>query len=468
MNLTLSNIKYINPALKFTIKEYLSSDDKILLYEMLIFCSISSQIKMSCSSLDIAAFKQLKLFCKELNISLKSYVSYAYTYIAKYHVKGHRLSISYFLNDKVVKYVGSKLSAFEDTNNLFYSYLLDDILLTEKLIRDNIEPGKTYLNSLIYQFNNKKVSKYFILYKKFTKSAALLTLTLDKNLATFLEILEPFFIHFLNSKCIYTPYNISTWNNSKLEDYKFCPVFFKDRYVARELPESILFNESTKLGTRLHKIFEDLFTKYNKSNKPESIQEIAIKYFKSKPFLTSLTDEIKKDHLNFIQSLFLGSSPFFSQFILPESKILIEHTMKLVASNEITFQGTADLIIINKDIAYLFDYKSSKLDEKYLEENNKKYTKQLSLYSKLLQNEYPEVKKVVPYIIYTRGLIQPVSIIEDIVSQRIEVIKSITSALSSGILFENKQSCFLCRHPNCKLRTRESIWNEDGTKKKKN
>ena len=133
-----------------------------------------------------------------------------------------------------------------------------------------------------------------------------------------------------------------------------------------------------------------------------------------------------------------------------------------------TFYGTADLIIINDNIAHILDYKSSKLDEKYLEKNNTKYNKQISLYAQLLKASYPKLESISGTIIYSRGLIYPFpSLNLNIGVERSLDIDKIKTTLKSGIILPNTKSCFLCRHPNCLFRTRESIWDINGNRKKK-
>ena len=134
----------------------------------------------------------------------------------------------------------------------------------------------------------------------------------------------------------------------------------------------------------------------------------------------------------------------------------------------IMFYGTADLILINGTTAYVLDYKSSKLDPKYLPKNNAKYHKQLSLYAKLLRQEMPELTEVSGTVIYTRGLIHHFDDMNNNIHiERALDIQAIKKTLDSGILVPNTNSCFLCRHPACKFRTRESIWDSTGSRRNK-
>jgi RecB family exonuclease len=142
--------------------------------------------------------------------------------------------------------------------------------------------------------------------------------------------------------------------------------------------------------------------------------------------------------------------------------------MKAQLANSTPFVGTADLILITGNTAHILDYKTSKLDPKYLPKNNKKYTKQLSLYAKLLMATRPEITNVTATLIYTRGLIQPLEVNFAIDEERSREIDKIKKDLRSGVLIHNTASCFLCRHPNCKFRGRESIWAADGSRKNRN
>jgi hypothetical protein len=133
-----------------------------------------------------------------------------------------------------------------------------------------------------------------------------------------------------------------------------------------------------------------------------------------------------------------------------------------------SFYGTADLVLINGTHATILDYKSSKLDPKYLPKNNEKYLKQLSLYAALLYKTNKDIHSVDAIIIYTRGLIYKFpKILSDIASIRSNQIREIIHKLSNGMIQPNRSNCFLCRHPNCKSRGRESIWNEQGNRKAK-
>jgi hypothetical protein len=276
--------------------------------------------------------------------------------------------------------------------------------------------------------------------------------------------LEPFFTYILAKNSTYVSDKIEEWNNSKLEDFSFCPKYFTDRYITNELVEECLGNEATKQGSKLHLIFETIFTRYNKS-KTKNLKNIASNYFSSNKYL-DIKNELA-EHTPFIESLFLDDTSIFYQLINPSSIVLVEHLMKGNLSNY-DFYGTADLIIINENIAHILDYKSSKLDEKYLEKNNTKYNKQISLYAKLLKNEYPKLETIDGTLIYTRGLLHPFKELAfNIDIDRAKDITKIKQTLKSGILLPNTRSCFLCRHPNCIFRTRESIWDINGNKKKK-
>jgi hypothetical protein len=458
-----TTINYIQPSLKFSIKKYFPLKEKTLLYDALLFCSLVSKTPSFASSSDLDAFSILIDNCKQCNISLGKYLSCAYSYIQKYTSPGHKLSLGYFLNDSVVEYCSKFIDNFT-TSSLLFEQVKDDILLTEKNIREiAVTDSVSYEDAFNKYKKEGKLTSYFLAYKRYCHSplvASSGSLYLDKLSV----ILEPFFTYILAKNSIYVSDKIEEWNNSKLEDFSFCPKYFTDRYITNELVEECLGNEATKQGSKLHLIFETIFTRYNKS-KTKNLKNIASNYFSSNKYL-DIKNELA-EHTPFIESLFLDDTSIFYQLINPSSIVLVEHLMKGNLSNY-DFYGTADLIIINENIAHILDYKSSKLDEKYLEKNNTKYNKQISLYAKLLKNEYPKLETIDGTLIYTRGLLHPFKELAfNIDIDRAKDITKIKQTLKSGILLPNTRSCFLCRHPNCIFRTRESIWDINGNKKKK-
>lgn len=456
------SIQYINESLKYSIKEYLSPKEKIILYDMLLTCSMLSQVPMFCSQSDIDSFILLRDNCKLLETDLDIYVSCAYSYVLKYHSTGHRIGISYFLNDKVVEFCGQKLGTTKST--LLLDSISEDILSTEKRIRETmIDFDISYSQAFAKQIKFKRISDTFIAYKKHIKSPLVEGLDTE-YLSKLVTILEPYFTYILAKNCIYTPYNINKWNNSKIEDYNFCSLYFKDRYITGELTDSVLGNTATSQGTKVHKIFEDIFKNYNKSKKKDLLAT-ANRYFKSASFLE--VEEELSEHIPFIKKLFKDTEiSILYSLINKDTEILIEHEMSSVLGEGTLFYGTADLILINGTTATILDYKSSKLDPKYLPKNNEKYLKQLSLYSALLKATRPDIKNVTATIVYSRGLIHTFKdILEDIGFVREKQIREMSEKLSTGMLQPNKSSCFLCRHPNCKERGRASIWNSDGSKK---
>jgi Zn-finger protein len=457
-------IQYVNESLKYSIKEYLPVKEKILLYDMLVTSSIIAKTPMFCSQQDVEAFKALRENCRLAEIDLDKYVSCAYSYIMKYSTPGHRLSLGYFLNDKVIEYCGDRVASTKST--LLLDQISEDILSTEKRIRlDMTEFTLSYERSFGRQVKLKRISDTFVAYKKYTHSPLVDGLE-TTYLTKLVEILEPYFIYILAKNCIYTPHNIKSWNNSKIEDFNFCPIYFKDRYITGELTDSVLGNSATSQGTAIHKIFEDILTKVKKAKKLD-IEGTAKRHFNSKAY-TEIKEELK-EHTPFIESLFLKpTDSILHQLINKDTKILIEHKMTAEMSG-FSFYGTADLILINGSHATILDYKSSKLDPKYLPKNNEKYLKQLSLYAALLCETEKDVKSVDAIIIYTRGLIHKFpKILSDIASLRSIQIREMIHKLSNGMIQSNRSNCFLCRHPNCKSRGRESIWNEQGNRKAKN
>lgn len=456
-----TTLEYINPNLKYSISRYFPLRERTILYDMLIFVSIVSKIPSCCSSADLDAFEELVSNCKLLDISLEHYVSCAYEYIGKYIKPGHKIYLSYFLNEKVVEYCASKLEG-STGHSLFLEELKDDLLSTEKHIRDLMAEYTIDYNAAFGRLlKKKKISPYFLAYKKFCDSPLIESLSDNDYLHSLVNVLEPFFTYILAKNHIYTPYKIKQWNNSKIEDFNFCPLFFKDRYITNSLCDQNLGNEATSQGTSLHKIFEDILKKY-KTSKRKNLKLIAERYFESNAFKE--VETVLADHIPFIKELFLDETSHLYKIINKDSQIFIEHTMSAKLT-DVTFVGTADLIIVNGTEAHVLDYKSSKLDPRFLPKNNEKYAKQLSLYSKLFKVEHPEITSITNTIIYTRGLIQPLDVNEFIHIIRSNDIENIKKVLRSGVLLPNTSSCFLCRHPDCKSRKRESIWAEDGTRR---
>lgn len=456
-----TTLEYINPNLKYSISRYFPIHERTILYDMLVFVSIVSKTPSCCSGTDLDAFEELLSNCKQLDISLEQYVSCAYEYIGKYSTPGHKIYLSYFLNEKVVEYCASKLEG-STGHSLFLEEIKDDLLSTEKHIRDLMsEYTISYDLAFGRLLKKKQISPYFLAYKKFCESPLLEGLTDSDYLYSLVNILEPFFTCILAKNHIYIPYKIKQWNNSKIEDFNFCPLFFRDRYITNSLCEQNLGNEATSQGTAIHKIFEDILKKYRDS-KRKNLKTIAEKYFTSTAF--TQVETMLADHIPFIKEQFLNEKSHLHTVINKDSQIFIEHTMSAKLT-DVTFVGTADLIIVNGTEAHVLDYKSSKLDPKYLDKNNAKYAKQLSLYSKLFKVEHPEITSITNTIIYTRGLIEPLDVNDFIHIIRSADIENIKKTLRSGVLLPNTSNCFLCRHPDCKFRKRESIWNEDGTRR---
>ena len=349
--ITPDTINFIEPSLKFSIKAYFPLKERMLLYDALVFSSLTSQTKMFCSDADVDAFATLLEFCERTGISLEAYLSCAYNYIQKYTKPGHRLGLGYFLNEAVVDYCSTRVSD-STGDSLLVQIIKDDLLSTEKAIRAAMSDYSIDYNEAFKKLLKKRqLSNYFLAYKKFCGSE-LVTWYKSDYFDSLVTILEPFFTYILAKNHIYTPYKITEWNNSKLEDYSFCPVYFKDRYITNELVDSSLGNEATNQGTAVHSIFETIIDRYV-SNKTKDLSGIAERYFKSKAF-TSITEDIS-DHVPYIVELFKDKSSILHKLITPENRILTEHTMKAELGNHTTFFGTADLIIVEGTTAHILD-----------------------------------------------------------------------------------------------------------------
>lgn len=459
-------IDFINPNHKYQLSKllgYAPIDKKILLYDMMLFVNLTAETPFMCSDADISAFNNIYEFCKKLNVEPETYVACAYNYISKYSSKGHKIPLSYFSNAKVLEYCVEHLS-FTSNDSLIYKQILSEVLVLEKSVRITMmDRGVSYDTAFKYLLRNKKFTPIYIAYKKHIGYSLLETLPFDGYLGQILSILQPIFDFVMSKNGLFTTKKIAYWNNSKIEEFSFCPIMFKDRYLLGEFSEAYLTNEATDDGKKVHQMFEDILNRYIK-NKNKNFKKTYDKYITG-VYYDSVKDQVSV-HLQGLKDFFYEH---IDKYIDSDSIIYTEKKLEVLVEPEIIMGGTLDLLIVNGTNAYILDYKTSKLDPKYFDKNNEKYQKQLSLYSKLLQKLHPEITNIELHVYYTRAsLMVPLSIMNDILEVRIEAIKNIKLKIKLNNFTANRGSCFLCMHPNCKSRKTQSMWTSEGKRKVSN
>lgn len=450
--------------IKGSIKEYLAPEDKLLLLNILYFLSIKTGCVHFNTDQDFKAFTKLLEYCKQANIEPEKYVICFFKYCNKYLTGGHKVKLSYLLNEKVVSYCGQNLG----TTLVDYSLLQTvktDILYTEKSIRSYAaEHDMSYNKSLLTAYKSGSLSEAYLLYKYYMGDEAFYGIELSKNKKTLLACLEPFFLYIVSRNGVFPKDLINQWNNSKLEDWNFCALFFRDRYLTKEIDfPSLMSNEASTAGTCVHNAFEELVTKYNKS-KNKDLAKSYERFLQSKTFIH--LEKTYPEHVPGFKEFFTITLP---KLLTPTTTILTEQLMKMTYG-EYTLYGTADLILVDGDTAILLDYKTSKIDQSFwLAENNAKYRKQLSLYAAFIKHTIPGVTNVIDaYIVYTRGLVHRLpDLNENILDETISRILKIKQYIKLKAFNANTKSCFLCRHPTCESRAKESMWASDGTRKSK-
>ena len=450
--------------IKGSFKTYMAPEDKLLLLNILYFLSVKTGVVHFNNDQDFASFNKLLEYCKQANISAEKYAVCFFKFCNKYLQGGHKVKLSYLLNDKVVSYCGQHLmTALVDYSLL--QTLKTDILYTEKSIREYAaEHEMSYNKSLLTSYKSGALSESYLLYKYYMGDEAFYGVELSHNKKTLLACLEPFFLYITSRSGVFSKNLINQWNNSKLEDFKFCPIFFRDRYLTKEIDfQNLMSNEASTAGTCVHNAFEELIDKYNKS-KNKDLQKSYERFLQSKTFI--YMEKTYPEHVPGFKDFFTLALP---KLLTPTTRILTEQLMKMTYG-DYTLYGTADLILVDGDEAILLDYKTSKIDQAHwLNENNKKYAKQLSLYAAFIKHTIPGVTTVTDaYIVYTRGLIHKLEDLSDtILDDTIVRILGVKQHIKLKAFNANTRSCLLCRHPNCESRAKESMWTEDGKRKTK-
>ena len=445
--------------IKGSVKEYLIPENKLLLLNILYFLSIKTGIPHFSSDVDFKSFNKLVEYCNQADISIEKYVVCFFKYCDKYLTGGHKVKLSYLLNEKVISYCGQNIkSALVDYNLL--QTLKNDILYTEKSIRSYAaEHNISYNKSLLISHGSGALSEAYLLYKYYMGDEAFYGVELSQNKKILLSCLEPFFMYITSRSGVFSKNLITQWNNSKLEDFKFCPIFFKDRYLTKDIDyPSLMSNEASTAGTCVHNAFEELVTKYGKS-KNKDLAKSYERFLTSKTYLHMA--ETYPEHVPGFKEFFTQTLP---SLINDKTTILTEQLMKMTYG-DYTLYGTADLILINGSEAILLDYKTSKIDSEFwTKKNNIKYGNQLSLYAAFIKNTIPGVSTVTDaYIIYTRGLIHRLEDLSDtILDDVLGKILNIKQHIKMKSFNANTKSCRLCRNPQCEFRAKPSMWDSEG------
>lgn len=445
--------------IKGSIRDYLTPENKLLLLNILYFLSIKTGVAHFNTDIDFKSFNKLIEYCTQADISIEKYVVCFFKYCDKYLTGGHKVKLSYLLNDKVVSYCGQHIKTALIDYTLLETLKLD-ILYTEKSIRAySIEHDISYNKSLLIAHSSGSLSEAYLLYKYYMGDEAFYGVELSQNKKILLACLDPFFLYITSRSGVFSKNLINQWNNSKLEDFNFCPIFFKDRYLTKDIDyPNLMSNEASTAGTCVHNAFEELITKYSKSKNKDL----------SKSYQRFLTSKTYKELETTYPEHLPGFKEFFTQtlpnLINNKTVILTERLMKM-NYGEYTLYGTADLILINGAEAILLDYKTSKIEDPFwLKKNNIKYGNQLSLYAAFIKNTIPEVSVVTDaYIIYTRGLIHRLDYLSDtILDEVLSKILKIKQHIKLKSFQANTKSCFLCRHPFCEYREKASMWTSEG------
>lgn len=455
-------VDFINPNHRFHLSRlvgYAPMAKKILLYDMMVFVNLVAELPFSCSQSDVDSFNKLYDFCEKAKISPEVYVACAYNYISKYSAKGHKIHLGYFLNPKIIEYCAEHLN-FTNTDSLLYQQILTEVLVLEKSIRVLMaENSIPYDEAFKKQLRSKKLTPIYIAYKKHLGYSLLESIPFDGYLATILSVLGPTFDFIMAKNGLYNPNKVDYWNNSKIEEFSFCPIMFRDRYLNKEFSNDYLRNSATDDGTKVHKLFEDIIDKYLK-NKIKDFIKIYDKYVNS-VYYTSVKDQVS-DHLPGVKDFFYTH---IHNYVTKDSVIYSEKKLETLIEPHVNMGGTLDLLVVNGNVAHILDYKTSKINE-YLAKNNEKYQKQLSLYAKLLQRIHPEVTEVQIHVYYTRAsMMVPLEVTQNIIESRVEQIKLIKTKIKLNNFTPNCRSCFLCMHPSCESRAKISIWDEEGKRR---
>lgn len=463
--LTRENCHLVSKGIIKSIQEFLPSERKLLLLDVLYFLSIKTEFQQVCMKSDIEAINKLFDFCKESNIDPYIYVSCAYPYIGKYNTPGRKLPLGYLLSEKVVSYVSSRIKTSVDSEALISTQIRMDLIYTEKQIREYSKNMNVSYNEAFNMFCKLgRVSDTFLMYKVYLGQEPVYSMKLSEKMQALYDSLEPLFIGLASKHGHHSAVRAKKWSNSKIESYSFCPVYFRDHYLNDDIPPKYLKNEASETGSAVHKVFEDIVNRYKKA-KNKDINAIYNRYMSGKPF--EKVKESISEHLKGIQDFFTDpNSPFLTN-LKPDSILMTEEEFRLeLKDNDVLLTGIVDLIIINGDEAVVLDYKTSKIDSPiWLEKNNEKYHKQLSLYAEFIEKQLNvKVTKIV--IVYTRGLIKEYdNVNRNILQERLEDIAKIRMAIKLNNFPANSKSCGLCRHPNCPFRSAESMWDDNGNRK---
>ena len=155
-----------------------------------------------------------------------------------------------------------------------------------------------------------------------------------------------------------TEIQVWPWAYSKLKTFETCPKQFYHKYIVKDYKDGE--TEAMRYGKALHKVAEDYFA----VNAPVPEQ-----FAFMEPILKSLSNKQGEKHAELQMGLREDLSPcgFFDK--------------------DVWYRGVADLVIIDDNIAWVVDYKTSK-NTKYADEG------QLELMAMSVYKHFPQVTEV--------------------------------------------------------------------------
>tara|TARA_R110001606_G_scaffold298757_2_gene446529 strand:+ start:200 stop:862 length:663 start_codon:yes stop_codon:yes gene_type:complete len=154
---------------------------------------------------------------------------------------------------------------------------------------------------------------------------------------------------------------MTTWSYSKVNSFKQCPKKYYHMYVKKDVKDT--GSVATRYGNLVHKAAEEYIKDGSELPKKYDFMQRTLDTF----------NNIKGDKHCEIR---LGVAKYDDVY----------EPTKFFAKN-VWYRGIADLLIINKDKAYLIDYKTGK-------SANYADTKQLDLLAGAVFINFPEVKKI--------------------------------------------------------------------------
>jgi len=457
----LTDFLQVSDGLKCTLNGFMSLEHKTYLYDILLFTSVFSGVTSFSTAEDYDAFLTLVENCKKYNISIKNYITCVYKYIESFCKPGHKIPVSFFIKQTTIDYCAKNISSIEKST-LYTDIYLDDILLSERLIRSSITSQSEYFDKVKELYSKDKISDLFMVYKSylFSKYLALVPEEKHEQFKKLHKIFSPIFIYITSKNNVYHIPDTFKWSHSKFELYDFCPIMFRDQYILNLIPNHMTTNEANAQGTKVHSVYEDFTHKYIKS-KTKSLPKLFSNIKKNNEYIE--VAQTMPEHLVLFEDFYTTK---LHPIVTKTTQLYPEYSVCRPIQDE-TFSGILDLLVINGTSAVIFDYKTSKLDPAWIKKNNAKYSEQLSFYAALIKEQFPEVETVSAHIFYTRGMYYDVPAINvNIISERYAKAKQIRQDYKLGNYTGKAGSCFLCMHPSCPSRKMQSMWLPDGTRRK--